>query len=195
MDNLQFGIPKKVKKEKDWNFMSDKPAIKISADKGSRQPKNIYLNQKAHDMLFGDVVEDKKIGVNFDLNHKLVRFANVEGLGVEFSRFTKNPPYKFSNSLTYNYLISFLELDNSVDNFYILAPDSFDYPCGSLQAINTTDEINELSKVTVEADPIFETESPEIIEEVISVVEAVVIAETVEEPTPEVLEGVNPDEW
>jgi len=185
MDNLTFGIPKKMKKTQEWNFMSDVAAIKISADRGHRKPKNIYLNQLAHDMLFSGVETGKKIGVNFDLPTKSIRFANVEGLGVEFSKVTKNAPYKFSDSKIYDYVISFLELGSSIDNFYILAKDSFDFPCGTLISV-TEIGIDELSK----DEPMIES-IPESIVKVESVTEEV----TEEQPTPEMLEDVTPGDW
>ena len=188
MDNLQFGIPKKAKKTKEWNFMPEVAAIKIAADRGAGKPKKVYLNELAHEMLFSGVTDHKKLGVSFDLETGVVRFANAEGMNIEYNRVTKNPSYKFSDSKMYNFLTSFLKLDTSIDNFYILVADSFHFPCGTLT-----------STVNMTSEPVTEEVAIESNSEPISVHEpqaqTPVEEPTAEIPTPASLEGVDEGSW
>lgn len=173
MGNLIFGIPKKTKKSEEWNFNAEDAVIKIEADRGSRKPKRIFLNKLAYEMLSNENIL-KQLGVNFDNDNKIVRFANVEGLGVEFSKVTKNAPYKFSDAKIYDYLISLLSLDSTIDNYFKLVLETeHEFPCAKLVSLETVEETNTVEDITGE----------------------VVVPTIEEQEVPEQLEGVSASDW
>lgn len=148
MSNIVFGVPNtRTKKEEKYPGLA---VVTLKATQKGHAKKFEFNTQSSDDMMFHD---DSKVSVSFiDGEIFLVNTTECDDI-VEKYKLTKGTPKSFSNSKVYSHAVKMLDLNESIDNeFVISVMEDADFEGNSLFKMTKIDLSTESEEMNDTAD-------------------------------------------